>query len=82
MKPDPILEELWRVKDALAREADYDIARIFAELSAAESRHPGPLIRTAEELQRNVAEQQQRRGSPAAVTLQEKFPPAPPKPKE
>ncbi|MBM3840775.1 MAG: hypothetical protein FJ398_23005 [Verrucomicrobia bacterium] len=81
MKPDPILEELWRVKDDLAREAGYDIARTFAELRAAEGRHSGPLIRTAEELQRYVAEQH-RRDSPAALALQEKFPPTPPKRKE
>ena len=36
MKPDPILEELWRVKDELAREAGYDIERMFDELRAAE----------------------------------------------
>ena len=29
MKADPILEELWRVKDELAREAGYDIERMF-----------------------------------------------------
>ena len=44
MKPNPILEELWRVKDDLAREAGYDVDRIFAELRAAEGRQPLSLI--------------------------------------
>jgi hypothetical protein len=58
MTPGPILEELWRVKDELAREAGYDVARIFAELRAAEVQAPGPLIRFREELQRYVTEQE------------------------
>jgi len=76
MKPNPILEELWRVKDDLAREAGYDVDRIFAELRAAEGRQPGPLIRSAEELRRYVAEQE-RHQSAAAVALNEEPPPAP-----
>ena len=58
MTPGPILEELWRVKDELAREAGYDVAHIFAELRAAEVQAPGPLIRSREELQRYVTEQE------------------------
>lgn len=76
MKPNPILEELWRVKYDLAREAGYDVDRVFAELRAAEERQPGPLIRSAEDLRRYVAEQE-RQQSAAAVALNEKSPPAP-----
>ena len=61
MTPGPILEELWRVKDELAREAGYDVDRIFAELRAAEAQAPGLLIRSAEELQRYAADQERRR---------------------
>ena len=74
MKSNPILDELWRVKDDLAHEAGYDIDRIFAELRAAEARQPGPLIRSAEDLRRYVAEQE-RQQSAAAVGLKEEPPP-------
>ena len=78
MKPDPILEELWRAKDDLAREADYDIDRIFAELRAAEPQYPGALIRSAEDLQQYVAEQERRPG--AALVFNEKPAPISPHP--
>jgi hypothetical protein len=38
MKTNSLLEELWRVKDDLAREAGYDLDRIFAELREAHPR--------------------------------------------
>ena len=77
MKTNPLLEELWQVKDALAREAGYDLDRIFAELRAAETRQPGPLIRSADELRRYVTEQEHRYEA-AALALREEPPPAPP----
>ena len=67
MTPGPILEELWRVKDELAREAGYDVDRIFAELRASEVQAPGPLIRFREELQRYVAEQERHHTSGLAL---------------
>jgi len=72
----PLLDELWRVKHDLAREADYDIDRIFAELRATEAQQPGPLIRSAEELQCYVAEVERQRGT-AAPVLNEEPPPTP-----
>jgi len=78
MKPDPILEELWRVKDDLAREAGYDLDRIFAELRAAETRHPGPLIRSADDLRRYVAAQAGPRDTASALALKDEPPPTPP----
>lgn len=78
MKPDPILEELWRVKDDLAREAGYDIDRIFAELRAAELQQPGRLIHTVEELQRYAGEQANHRDAASALALKEEPPPAAP----
>ena len=80
MKTNPLLEELWRVKDDLAREAGYDIDHIFAELRVAETRQPGRLIRSAEELRPYVSELEQ---APASTSmLKEEPPPAPPGPRE
>ena len=78
MKPDPILEDLWRVKDDLAREAGYDIDRIFAELRAAESQQPGRLIHTVQELQRYAGEQANDRDAASTLALIEKPPSAAP----
>lgn len=80
MKTHPLLEELWQVKDDLAREAGYDLDRIFAELRAAETRQPGPLIRTADELRSYVAEQEHRHE--ATLALKEAAPPPSPDRKE
>ena len=77
MKTNPLLEELWRVKDDLAREAGYDIGRIFAELRAAEAREPGPLIRSVDELRRYAKDQEHQRGVSSAASLRE-APPFPP----
>jgi hypothetical protein len=66
MNPNPILEEIWRIKDQLAREADYDVDRFFENLRAWTDTHPhsGPVVRNAEELRR-LAE------APAAFSLKE-----------
>ena len=32
MKPDPILEEIWRIKDALAAQHNYDVRALAAAL--------------------------------------------------
>ena len=82
MKTNPLLEELWQVKDDLAREAGYDIDRIFAELRAAEARQPGPLIRSADELRHYVANEAERHQDASALAVKEEPPPAPPKRKE
>jgi hypothetical protein len=78
MKTNPLLEELWRVKDDLAREAGYDIGRIFAELRAAEARQPGPLIRSADESRRYAKEQERQREAAPTASLQEEPPLFPP----
>jgi hypothetical protein len=80
MKTNPLLEELWRVKDDLAREADYDLDRIFSELRAADARQPGPLIHSADELRRYLADEERRREAASALALKEA--PAPPNRKE
>ena len=80
MKTHPLLEELWQVKDDLAREAGYGLDRIFAELRVAETRQSGPLIRTADELRSYVAEQEHRHE--ATPALNEAAPPPSPDRKE
>ena len=59
MKRDPILEELWRVKDELAREAGNDVRRLCENTRQWSAQHPhsGPVIRSAEELRQYVEEQ-------------------------
>ena len=73
MKPDPILEELWAVKDKLAREAGYDIDRFVENLLQWEKVHPqsGPVIRNADELRQFVAEEERRRAAASALALNE-----------
>lgn len=63
MKPGPILEEVWRVKDQLAREAGYDTDRFVESLRRWCEAHPatGAVFRTAAELRRYVAEQEHQR---------------------
>lgn len=78
MTTDSRLEELWRIKDDLAREAGYDIDRIFAELRAAEAQQPGPLIRSAEDLRRYSADRERLQEAASALALSEEPPPARP----
>lgn len=51
-KKNPILEELWQTKDALAREAGDDVARICENTRrwAAAHPHSGPAVKDAAEL--------------------------------
>jgi hypothetical protein len=58
MKSNPILEEVWRVKDELAREAGYDVDRFFENLRTWSDAHPhpGPVVRNAEALRRLARE--------------------------
>ena len=77
MKANPILEEVWRIKDELAAEAGYDMDRLFDNLRRWMAAHPhtGPVIHNAEELRRFVAEKERRRAPQPASALNE----APPK---
>ena len=72
MNSDPILEEVWRIKDELAREAGYDLHRLCENTRrwAAEHPHPGPQIEDAAAL-RHFVEQQEN----AAAALREQPPP-------
>jgi hypothetical protein len=80
MKSNPILEEVWRIKDQLAAEADYDVDRFFDNLKAWIAEHPStaPVIRNPEELRQLIAEKERQRAEQSALTLNED----PPTPKE
>ena len=73
MKPDPILEELWKIKDNLAREAGYDTHRFFENLRQWEADHPhlGPVVATADDLRHLVADEERRRADASALILRE-----------
>ena len=76
MKPDPILEELWEIKDELAREAGYDTHQFFENLRKweAEHPHPGPVVHSAEELQQLIAEKERQLAEESAMALNDKPP--------
>ena len=76
MKSNPILEEVWRIKDQLAAEAGYDVDRFFEQLRAwsAAHPHPGPVARNAEELRHLMAEKERQRAAQAAMSLNDKPP--------
>ena len=63
MKPNPILEDLWKVKDQLAAEAGYDLDRFLENLRRweAEHPHPGRVVSSAEELRQQAAEEERKR---------------------
>ena len=71
MKPNSVLEEIWRAKDELAREAGYDIHRLCENTRkwALEHPHPGPVIRSPEELRRYLTEKEAARAVAAAPML-------------
>lgn len=81
MKADPILQEVWDLKDRLAAEAGYDVNRFVQQLRDWTAKHPptGPVVRNAEELRQLIAEKERQRAEQSALTLNED-PPKPEKP--
>ena len=73
MKSNPILEEVWRIKDQLAAEAGYDMDRFCDNLRkwAAEHPHDGPVVHNAEELHQLIAAKERQRAAQPAVALNE-----------
>lgn len=63
MHSNPILEEVWRIKDELAREAGYDLDRMFENLKnwSAEHPHKGRVIRSPEEFRQYLEEEERKR---------------------
>jgi|SRR3954467_15602551 hypothetical protein len=80
MKANPILEEVWRIKDELAREAGYDIHRLCENTRkwAASQPHSGPIVRDAKELRQLAAEGERKCAENAALTLKDEPPPRKP----
>jgi hypothetical protein len=76
MNTNPILEEVWRIKDELEREAGYDVHRLCENTRkwAAENPPSGPVIRSAEELRQLVAERERQRAEESAMVLREQPP--------
>ena len=74
MNTNPILEEVWRIKDELAREAGYDVYRLCENTRRWAAEHPpsGPVIHSAEELRQFVAERERRRSEESAMVLRDK----------
>lgn len=81
MKSNPILEEVWRIKDQLAAEAGYDMDRYCENLRkwVAEHPHNGPVVHNAEELRQLVAAMERQRATSSTLALNEE-PPKPGKP--
>ena len=71
MKSNPILEEVWRIKDELAHEAGYDLHRLceITRQWAAAHPHPGPRVRNAEDLRRVLADRERQRVQESALSL-------------
>jgi hypothetical protein len=81
MKADPILQEVWDIKDRLAAEAGYDVDRFFDQLKEWTAKHPptGPVVRNAEELRQLIAAKERQRAGQPTVALNDE-PPKPEKP--
>ena len=72
MNMDPILEEVWCVKDKLSREMAADPDAYFAKLTEranAEEKAGRKVIRSAGELRMLAAEQEHQRASTLAMVL-------------
>jgi len=74
MKTNPILEEVWQIKDQLAADAGYDMDRFVEQLRAWSAAHPpsGPVVRNAEELRQLMAKEERERAEQAALALNDK----------
>ena len=75
MKSNPILEEIWRIKDELSREfaADPDayIAKLN-EIGKAEEKAGRKVIHSAEELRQLMAQEESERAEESALALNDK----------
>lgn len=77
MKPDAVLEEIWRIKDELSREmaADPPAFRAKLEKLAKEEQAAGRrIIRSAEELRQYAAEQERHRREADVLMIRESPP--------
>ena len=77
MKANPILEEIWRIKDELSREFAADPDAYFAkldEITDAEEKAGRKVIGSAGELQQLVAQRERQRVEESALALNDKPP--------
>jgi len=75
MKTNPILEEVWRIKDELSREMAADPDAYFAkldEITDAEEKAGRKVIRSAAELQQLVTQQERQLAEESATALNDK----------
>jgi len=75
MKSNPILDEVWSIKDELSREMAADPDAYFAKLdaiAAAEENAGRKVIRSAEELRQMMDEKDRQRTEESAMTLHDK----------
>lgn len=75
MKADPILEEVWRVKDKLSREMAADPTNYSAKLNKitdAEEKAGRKIIRSAAELQQYLVKREGQRVEESAFALNDK----------
>jgi hypothetical protein len=75
MKANPILEEVWRIKDELAREFAADPDAYFAkldEIAKAEEKAGRKVVRSAAELRQLVAAEERERAAESASVLNDK----------
>jgi hypothetical protein len=76
MKADPILEEVWRIKDKLSQEMAADPDAYFAkldEITKAEEKAGRKVIRSADELRQLVAGKERQRAGESALALNDKL---------
>jgi len=75
MNADPILEEVWRIKDKLSHKMAADPAAYLArldEMTKAEEQAGRKVIRTPEELRHFAAEEERRQTHASAMMLSDK----------
>lgn len=75
MKADPILEEVWRIKDKLSHEMAADPAAYVARLdkiASTEQKAGRKVIRSAAELRQHVAEKARQETEASALALNDK----------
>jgi len=75
MKANPILEEVWRIKDELSREMAADPDAYFAkldEITNAEEKAGRKVIRSAEELRQLVTQRERQLAEESALALNDK----------
>ena len=77
MTTNPILEEIWQIKDELSREFAADPDAYFAkldEITDAEEKAGRKVIRSAEELQQLVVQRERQHAEESAMALNDKPP--------